>query len=292
MKKIFLLFVLLAVSCCKAPSLSTKRSNLPTVLVTVAPYQFLVEQICGDKIQVLTIAPPGVNPHSYEPTIRQVAELRQGVIWFQIGEPFEKKILPIMEKQRPELLVVDLRNGIDLIAIESGGCPHCCAHSQDRHIWLSPSRISKQAEVIAETLSQTFPEQKERFAVNLATLQEKISCLESELNALLTPLSGRSIVVSHPAFGYFCNDFHLRQLSIEQEGKEPRPRYLEKILLDAKESHASLALALPQYNNKGIEKVAEELNLSLHMIDPYAPDCLTTLRTLTQLILQKEEAKQ
>jgi zinc transport system substrate-binding protein len=32
------------------------------------------------------------------------------------------------------------------------------------------------------------------------------------------------VLVSHPAFGYFCKDYDLEQISIEVEGKEPRPK--------------------------------------------------------------------
>lgn len=277
--------------CCTAHLPAKKKTTKPCVLVTIAPYQFLVEQIGGDALHVLTIAPPGTNPHTYEPTIRQVAKLKEGLVWFRIGESFEDKIIPNLKKERPDLLVVDLREGIDLISIEGEGCCHCCHHSEDRHIWLSPARVSQQAKAIEHALSQKFPHQKELFAARLAKLQEALSSLEEELDTLLAPFSNSSLVVSHPAFGYFCKDFHLHQLSIEQEGKEPRPRHLEQIVKEAKETHATLALALPQYNNKGVELIAKDLKLPLYTIDPYAPDCLATMKTLAHLMTHLSEEK-
>ena len=93
-------------------------------------------------------------------------------------------------------------------------------------------------------------------------------------------------MVSHPAFGYFCKDYALKQLSVEYEGKDPRPRHLENVLREAKKGSLKLAITLPQYNNKGTLLIAEKLNLSTQMIDPYSSDYLATMDQLAQMIAE------
>ena len=84
-KKIVVIFALLLASSCgdKKPEKEPK----PLVWVSIAPYQQLAQRIAGPTIEVQTIVPQGANPHSFEPTSKQAAEMRLGRVWFRIGEP-------------------------------------------------------------------------------------------------------------------------------------------------------------------------------------------------------------
>ncbi|MDE3055657.1 MAG: zinc ABC transporter substrate-binding protein [Verrucomicrobiota bacterium] len=263
---------------------SSEREDKKNLLfATLAPYKFLVEQIGGDLVEVQLLIPPGVSPHTYEPTLQQVRSLQGGLIWFQMGEPFEKRILPAMQERNPGLLVVDLCEEETLPS-----CPHCChAHLQDRHVWLSPTLLISMARKTEELLSQRFPEEKAYFAERADRFCAECALVQNEIQERLTSLKGGLLLVSHPAFGYFCKDFQLEQLSVEHAGGEPRPRHLQKILEKAKEHPVSLALALPQYNNKGVTLLAEELKVPLSQIDPYAANCLDTIRLLAKEIVHE-----
>jgi len=283
--KLVLLLVLFLASC--GPVSSPVENRKPLVLVSIAPYKFLAERIGGEAIEVETIIPPRSNPHAFEPTSRQVLEISRGQIWFRIGEPFEEKILPLLRKSSPQLAVADLRDGIELQPAEEEhqqSCSHCSADQMDRHAWLSPKLAALQAEQIARILSDRFPEIKECVQKNLAACLVDLERLDRELETLLEPLQERSFIVSHSAFRYFCRDYKLVQLSVEQEGKEPRPRHLEEMLERAKKAHPAVALALPQHNNKGAQIIAKEMNVPVRMVDPYCADYFEMLRNLARFI--------
>lgn len=253
----------------------------PLLLVSITPYRFFVEEIAGEGFEVETLVPAGANPHSFEPTARQMKQIEGAKCWFRIGEPFEEKLLPLLERQNKALRVADLRAGIPLLpSAEASHCPHCAHDALDRHIWLSPRLASLQAEAIERHLALNFPEKEGFFKENLASLQGRLAELDEEVAALLGPLAGRVILVSHPAFGYFCHDYGLEQLSIEYEGKDPRPHYLETVLQKASSEGAELAIALPQYNNRGAQMIAEKLRLPIRWIDPYSASYFETIRTL------------
>jgi zinc transport system substrate-binding protein len=282
-RKFFLLFCLFwAFGCSPSPAEKQKK---PLILVSIAPYRFLVEQIAGPNFEVQTVVPVNADPHSFEPTAHQVHEMTRSKIWFQIGEPFEGKILPLLKRHSSQLVTQDLRDGLLLIAEESSlSCRHCSMDHYDRHIWLSPKLAAAQAALIEKTLSEQFPKESLLYQKNLAKLVKELEALDREIEALLTSLDKRTILVSHPAFGYFCKDYQLEQLSIEYEGKEPRPQHLEQILTKAKNQNMRLAIALPQYNNKGAQLIAEKLRIPVRMIDPYSPEYFENLRKLAHLI--------
>lgn len=278
-----LLFFFLA-ACGRPPEAPEKPK--PLLLVSIAPYKFLVEKVAGEAFDVQTIIPSRSNPHVFEPTSRQVQEIARGELWFRIGEPFEEKILSLLLEKRPKLTIFDLREGIDLQPSDPESHSCCQSHSDrlDRHVWLSPKLASLQAEHIRETLSNRFPEEKEQFNKNLQNCLSELAQLDLEIQEILAPLEERAFIVSHSAFGYFCREYGLVQLSVEQEGKDPRPRHLEEMLAKARKTRVAVALALPQHNNKGAQMIADEMKVPILMIDPYSADYFATLLNLARMI--------
>lgn len=255
----------------------------PLVLVSIAPYRLMTERIAGPDFTVETIVPEVTNPHSFEPTAMQVTRIGQSQVWFCMGEPFEKKILPILQTRNAGLVVADLRDGIEMIA-DSSGCPSCSIDHLDRHIWLSPKLAKKQARIITNTLMKTYPDHGADFQKNLSILSNELDDLDQEIREILKGAKKRAMLVSHPAFSYFCKDFDLLQLSIEYEGKDPRPKHLEEVLRAAISNSAEIALALPQYNNKGAQLLAKKLHKPVRWIDPYSANYFEMMRKLAHLI--------
>lgn len=280
------LFLLALLSCGKPHTTVESPPQKPTILVSLAPYQLLTEKIAGEGFLVQTIVPFGTNPHIYEPTPKQVHTLGQGSVWFRIGESFEKKILPVLKTNHPDLIDIDLRTQVSLL--QGSGC-HCHREElEDRHIWLSPKTLIPQVRMIAETLGRKYPENREKFLENGEVVIRELTDLDRELKTILTSVEHRSFLVSHPAFAYFCKDYNLNQLSLEFEGKEPTSKHLAKMMQEAASSHTTLALSMPQHPNKGIELVAQKLNLHIYAIDPYAPNYLETMRDLAHLVADNE----
>lgn len=275
------LFILLSAFCLALTSCSSAKTaaepSKPLLLVSLPPYKTLVEQVAGDSFDVIAVVPLNADPHTYEPTSKQLTQLAKGQLWFRIGESFEGKLVPLLKAKS-----IDLREGVSMI--EEGGC-HCHGHStQDRHIWLSPNMLSVQAEAIAAELSLKYPDQKEGFASRLSQLQADLKDLDLQIAVKMQLTKERAFIVSHPAFAYFCRDYHCRQLSVEHEGKEPRPKEVEELLAAAIEREAKIAISLPQHNNKGAQLIAGKLDIPVRMIDPYAADYAGTMLKLASLI--------
>ena len=236
----------------------------PIVLVSVHPQKFLVEAIAGDACQVEVLVPSGASPHSYEPRARQIDLIKEAALWLRIGESFEERLVPLVKQ------VVDQRENLDLI-----GC--CCHEGADPHIWLSPSMLKQEARQTCAVLEQLLLTD---FQDNLQILLTKLDLLEEKLRA--TTFS-KSILVSHPAFGYFCRDFGIEQLSVEKEGREPSPRQLTRLMDEVKEKDLKRIFLQQQYSEKGGRRIAQELGLEVLHLDPYAEDVLANLEHLGEV---------
>ncbi|MFZ0565179.1 MAG: zinc ABC transporter substrate-binding protein [Chlamydiales bacterium] len=233
------------------------------VLVSIAPQKFLVEKIGGNTVSVSVIVPPGFSSHSYEPSPRQLVTAKKGDIWFRIGESFEKKLLGALKNH---LVVVD--------PIHLNGT--------DNHTWLNPLLLKTQAEQIARTLSAHNPDRAVFYHNNLSALLKELDLLDQEISEILAHKKHKFILVSHPAFHYFCQQYGLEQLSIEMEGKEPTPKYITDLLLNAEARQISYVYVQKQHGTKGGEWMARKLGAELVFLDPYAENVIENLKIIAK----------
>lgn len=255
----------------------------PKILVSVDPYAYLVEKIAGSTVDIQVVVPPNTNVHLYEPTPKEVEKMVGAHVWVRLGDPFEKKLAQLFQEKNPSLVTIELWKGIALLGHE-GNCGHDHEDEKDFHLWLSPKNGLFHAEMIAKSLIQLYPKHGELYAKNLKILQDELQDLDQKISSLLKPLQGKAILVSHPAFGYFCKDYGLVQIPIEFEGKEPRPKQLTQILKEVEKFQIKTVLTQAQYSNKGAEIIAKKLLLPIYLVDPYSKDYSNNLFHIAKVI--------
>jgi zinc transport system substrate-binding protein len=106
-----------------------EEGEKPLVIATLFPQYDFVKQIAGDKVSVNLLLPPGVEPHSYEPSPRDIADIQKADLFIYTGaymEPWAERIIDAAEDTA--LLIVDTSIGIDLM--DEDDHHH---HDQDDH---------------------------------------------------------------------------------------------------------------------------------------------------------------
>lgn len=249
-------------------------ADIPSVLVSVAPYKFFVERIAGNTVNVQLIVPQGASSHTFEPSTRQMMAASCAVIWFYIGETFEDKVKEAFKSFASQMELIDLRQNVPLI---QGGKDKCCLGSVDLHFWLSPRVAKIQAKTIADSLSLKFPSQAALFQKNLLEFQRELDVLDEQISILLKGLKNRSLFVSHPAYAYFCRDYELCQRSLEVEGKDLSPRQMTQFLSDMKTLNVSTIFVQKQYNTKAAKLVSNTLGTKIVVLDPYSENYLSAM---------------
>lgn len=247
------------------------QAEKPIIIVSVAPYKSLVEQVAQGAVEVFLIVPPGVSAHTFEPTPKDMMRAAKASLWFTLGETFEKKAIGAISANNEKFRTIDLTKGVELI---QGNC-HCHRHASDLHLWLSPKELKVQAATIAEGLATLLPEHD--FKTPLQNLHTRLDALDQEVRQIVSSKKATTLLVSHPAFGYFCRDYGFKQLSIEVEGKDPTPKRLHDLLNLAKEERISKVYAEPQYSDKGAQVISKEIGARIVVVDPYKEDVMANL---------------
>ncbi|HEV3269924.1 MAG TPA: zinc ABC transporter substrate-binding protein [Candidatus Rhabdochlamydia sp.] len=263
---------------CIIPILS--YSEPPVVLVSVPPYLYFVKKIAENTISAESLIPAGANPHLYEPTPKQVQLQKQAVLWLKLGEKADQKAQRVFQEMKNPPLIIDLVEGLVLLSYKGD----CCSHTEDLHIWLSPKLMQLQAKKITQALIQLFPIHTELYQKNLDVLLKELEQIDQELTTMFKNKQGKAILVSHPAFAYFCRDYKLEQLSLEEEGKDCLPQYIPELLHKVKTLGIGGIIIEPQHGSKAAKLLAQKLEISTYIIDPYSEDYIENLKQMAEVV--------
>ncbi len=256
------------------------------VAVTILPQAEMVRAVGGDRVDVMVIVPPGVEPHTYEPSASTLIALEKTDVYFKIGNglmPFEDKLSEKVGALNRDILIADTS---DRVTIIYGSDPDSPA-GKDPHVWLSPVNARIMVENIAGGLTSIDPENAAYYEDNAGKYIAKIDALDAKIKKEMNETPERTIIVTHPAWSYFARDYAIKQVSIESEGKEPTARDIEAVVTIARQRNISVVFVEPQYSARSAEVIAEEINGSIVIIDPLAGDYLENLDRVAALFAGK-----
>lgn len=298
-----LTLVVLLIGCNQIPQ-EQKADNLD-VIVSILPQKAFVESVGRDFVNVKELIPPGGSPATYEPKPSDLALVEKADIYFRIGHiPFEKSHLDKLVHLNPDMKIVDSSINVQLRHFaehEEHTHEHEEGHEHnedeeheeghhhegvDPHIWLSPIQVKKQVDTIAQALSQEDPANADAYNENAEDFKKQLDALHAEIEIKLYELKTDKLMVFHPAWGYFADEYGLEQIAIEQSGKEPTVQELQHIIEEAKEEEIKVIFIQSQFNKKIAESVAEEVGAVVVSIDPLSEDYISNLRNVATTIAE------
>jgi zinc transport system substrate-binding protein len=233
------------------------------VAASIAPLADFARQVGGDRIEAITLIPPGASPHTYElkpSQVRQVAGARLLILNGAGLEYWADKL--IRAASNPMLEVVDTSRGIPLL--DAG------AHGANPHIWLDPQQAMRQVEHIRDALARLDPGHAAAYRENAARFLAELQGLDREIAAEVRGWRTKQFIAFHPAWVYFARRYGLEQAGVIERspGREPSPAELARIVETAKRVGARAIFAEPQFSPKAAEAIARESGARVLFLDP------------------------
>jgi len=245
------------------------------VIVTIPPQKEMAEAIGGDKITVTVMVPPGQSPHTYAPIPSQMAQVAKAKLYLEVGSGFEFELnhMDELQAQNPKMVVADCSKGITLreMTEEGGG-------AKDPHIWLSPSNAKQMVRNMCDALIRVDPKNRAFYERNRDEYLSRLSQLDYELKGMLSGKRGSYFLVYHPSWGYLADEYGLRQLAIEEGGKEPGPAGIAAIIEQARESNIKVVFVSPEFDESSAKTIANEIGGEVVTADPLAENYIENLR--------------
>ena len=205
------------------------------VMTSFYPLQYFTQQIAGDKADVSVITPPGVEPHDYESSPRQLAEATTAKLFVYNGanlEPWVDKLLPELKQY-----VVKASDGIALRTFteEDHDDEHqsqtATITQQDPHFWLDPVLAEQIVTNIKNGLIAADAKNADQYTKNADTLIARLQALGANYSTMLANCQSRTVITAHQAFGYLAQRYDLAvvPMSINPE-QEPSPEAIATLV--------------------------------------------------------------
>ena len=209
----------------------------PTVTVTIPPYQYFVDKIAGDKVDVNVMVSNGNNPETYEPNAQQMMELSNSALYLKVGSiGFEQTWMKKLQDNAPDMKMIDTSVGITPAKTPGGNI--------DPHVWMSCKNARIIASNMLKALCELEPKHKTFFEKNYKSLLSIIDKRDSTIKESFkeNPDLVRKFVIYHPILTYFARDYGLEQLPIEEEGREPSAAQLKSLIEKARKEKIKYCL--------------------------------------------------
>lgn len=271
MKKLigFIIIINLLGACYMTP----KKSDVPTLTVTIEPLRYLTEAIVGDKYHVVSMVPKGNSPETYDPTPQQLIALNQSDAYLRIGHiGFEQAWMKKLEANAPHMKVFDTSQSIDFIRGEGHWHgDHFHEGGVEPHIWNSTINATVIADNIYQALCQLDSVNQTYYQIRTDSLKRSIAETDKKIRSLLHD-ADRTFLIYHPALSYYARDYGLQQISIEEEGKEPSPFNLKEIIKICQKECVRVIFVQQEFDQRNAQLIASELGIQIVPINPLGYD--------------------
>lgn len=264
---------LISFSCCQ-----NANDERPTITVSIPPQSWLLSEIVGDKYNVNSLTQSTTNPENYEPGVNDMINLERSQAYMIIGRlPFEEVMITRAKEADSQIKIIDCSAGIEPL---HGTHSHETHHHHDKpnhddadpHIWTSVRNAVTIAGTMTQAVIELDPDNADEYLSNYATLKAKLEQLDNDIHYKLDTLNCRAFIVWHPSLSYFANDYNLRQISVEYEGKEAPVGQMRRVIDQAKDSGAQVFFYQQEMDSRQIYTINKEIGATMVTINPMSSD--------------------
>ena len=248
----------------------TNESKLQVISSFYTLYEFS-QKIGQEKVDVKLLVSVGVEPHDWEPTIKDVQQMQKSDLIIINGIGFESWVDKLNEMDY-QGVIVDTSNGIIIKNTDDESSVHeeHPDESGDPHIWLNPVFAKIQVQNIANAFSSSDPENQQYFQENAANYISELDLLDSKIRNELSSCN-HDFIAFHDAFSYFADEYDLTQHTIISSyvpHAEPTAKTLENVINKAKQLNLKVIFTEETADPKTSQVIANEIGGKILVLSP------------------------
>jgi len=278
-------FAALLLAGCGAKTATTNVSNEAAgadngkklkVVTSFYPMYEFSRQVGGEHADVVALIPAGAEPHDWEPSAKDMAQIKEADIFVYNGivEGWAEHALESAANDKR--VVVEASKGIDLMEglPEEEGEEHSHdngdGHQLDPHIWLDPVLAGQAVMSIAAAFEKADPANKADYQKNAEAYVAKLKELDAAFTSGLKDIKHKEFVTQHAAFGYLAKRYGLTQIPIAglSPEQEPSPDKMADIVKFAKEHQVKTIFFETLVDPKVADTVAKEIGAKTDVLNP------------------------
>jgi ABC-type Zn uptake system ZnuABC Zn-binding protein ZnuA len=293
---ILLVLMIILAACSPSPS----DGLLSATYKVVAVESFLADitrQVAGERVMVSSLVQEGMDPHTFEPTPRDIIMISESQLLIVNGSGLESWLDAMLDQESIAIPVVEASAGIP---------PRTPANSElvdediDPHFWLDPNHVITYTQNLRDGLIRMDPEGIEIYTANaelyIDQLEELDAWIKSQVE-LINP-ENRLLVTNHESFGYFADRYGFEIIGTiipsVSSGSTPTALQLTDLIGKIRYANARAIFLEAGSNPELAETIAEETGVTIvsglltHALtgeDGPAPTYIDLMKYNTQLIV-------
>lgn len=195
------------------------------VVSSFFPIDQFVGKVGGEAIERMLLIPKGVEPHDYEPTIKDIQRVDSADVLVYNGLGFEDWIGKMSNPQK-----IDASKGLNASYLDERNMTF------DPHVWLDPLLAKKQVENVRDGLIMIDPNHKDIYVNNSNNFLNELDNLDEKIRTDLESCKKKDFITFHNSFSYFAKQYGLNQHSVSNTDPESEvtPARLTEIINIAK----------------------------------------------------------
>ncbi|SDG52828.1 metal ABC transporter solute-binding protein, Zn/Mn family [Pelagibacterium luteolum] len=174
----------------------------PNIVSTIGMIGDIAQTVGGDCVAVETMMGPGIDPHLYQATARDVQTLNRASLILYSGYGLEGQLADVFARygERVSTLAVAEAGIADTEVIHTEG-----AYGIDPHLWMDVSLWQQTVPVLAEALSAIAPQCANEIATTAERYSAELTALHQWTGEAIAsiPIDQRILITAHDAFAYY-----------------------------------------------------------------------------------------
>ncbi len=228
-----------------------------TVVASFYPLYEFASRVGGNRADVSSLVPAGIEPHDWEPTPQDRLRVQSASMLVINGAGFES-----WADNMEASVVVDTSEGSELKheeEFEEDGHGH--EGGVNPHIWLDPVLAKHQVEKIREALAMADPENANYYNQTAAKFTAELDSLDAFIQLELDDCDKSDFIAFHDAFAHFAERYGLTQHSIHGVSPEGEilPQRMQEIIELAKELGVDVVYSEDLIDSRLADTIAGEI---------------------------------
>ncbi|MBD3232728.1 MAG: manganese transporter [candidate division Zixibacteria bacterium] len=172
------------------------------IVATTGMITDLVENVGGERVSVIGLMGPGVDPHLYKASEGDVSRMANADIIFYNGLHLEGAMAELFEEMQSRKRTVAVTDAIDEVNLLS---PSEYEGSHDPHVWFDVSMWMQTISLVRDVFIEVDPEHEETYTSNAEKYQNQLQELHEYVKSRAdeVPEQQRVLITAHDAFNYF-----------------------------------------------------------------------------------------
>jgi zinc/manganese transport system substrate-binding protein len=195
--------LLLALTSAGAPGIALATAPLKVASLSTVTSE-IAQRVGGDRVAVIGLVKPGIDPHEYEPTPEDLKAMAASDLVIASGKGLEGYLSKLQQSSGTTASLLRVGDALPGLKSIAGS-----AHGEDPHWWQSIGAVQKAARIVRDRFIELRPADQEVFTRNAAVYGAELEALKkwAEAEIAKIPRDQRKLVTSHDAFQYFAADF-------------------------------------------------------------------------------------